>query len=170
MALLYNPYKLTDTEIFGSNTNYSIAIGTIANRWLDKTGLTNLGTIKSTDKAAIGGVLAKIGQLPKLILTDAGIAQSAMISIETGLKAKYILSTNVRTNAFGLSMYNYATPAESYNNQRKAIVTQKDSDGGVIFKYNGQNYLYWAAQYRLIALATESVRSKLIPLGITLPV
>jgi len=170
MSLIYNPYKLTDTEIFGSNTNHSIAIGTIVNEWLGKTGLSNLSTVKKTDTAARAIVLAKVGQLPKLILTDAGIAQSAMISIETGLKRKYIYSTNVSTNAFGLSMYNFATPAESYNNQRKAIVTQKDSDGGVIFKYNGQNYLYWMAQYRLIALAADTVKSYLAPLSISLVV
>jgi hypothetical protein len=174
-TLNYNPYNLTDAEIFGS-TNQAIALQSMANRWLAIAGLTNLGTIKSTDKAAIAGVLAKIGQLPRIIAGDAASVVAAMTAIQLSLKAKYSVPQITGYQKIGGGLFGISKTIPIYSApggitaERKAIVTNLESDGNVIFKFGGEKYLYWAGQYRLIALATESVRSKLIPLGITLPV
>lgn len=182
-SLNFNPYKLTDTEIFGANTNHSIAISTIVNGWLSKAGMSDLPTIKRPTSTGFGAatslaivrapVLAKVGQLPKIILADATVAQTAMKSIQTGMQRKYMFNnttSNVSHGAFGFGGLggNMVNPTESYNKERKAIISKTESDGNVTFKYNGENYLYWATQHRLIELATDTVKSYLAPLNISL--
>jgi hypothetical protein len=198
--LKYNPYSLTDAELFGS-VPQSIAIQAIISTWEARAGLPQVSTLRATTVSAPrtgfgrfgfgGGVSGPVGpnaaaiaaarqrstQLPNIILADVSPLVQAMTSIEVSLKKKYsepqiIGMTPVTRAGFGFSIPSRPIigPPGGVVAERKAIVTNKESEGNVIFKFNGQTYLYWARQHRLMQMATESMKSSLAGVGINLSI
>jgi hypothetical protein len=194
MALLnYNPYTLTDTELFGLNSQV-IAIQSIISTWETRVGLPAVNTLKASttvsrtgfggfgfgstgSSAAILSARQKSVQLPNIILADAAAPVQAMTEIGATLKSKYaqpqlIGMTPVIRAGFGFTIPSrpiYGPPG-GLPAERKAIITSMESEGTVIFKFNGQTYLYWARQYRLLQLAAESMRSSFAGVGINLAI
>jgi hypothetical protein len=194
MALLtYNPYSLTDTELFGSTTQ-GIAMQAMITTWETKAGLPPINTLRATttasrtgfggfgfgstgSSAAIASARQKSVQLPRIILADASVPLQAMTILGASLKNKYstpqiVGMTPVVRGGFGMVIPSrpiYGPPGGIVA-ERNAIVTSKESEGTVIFKFNGQTYIFWARQYRLMQMAAESMRSSLSGVGINLAI
>jgi hypothetical protein len=199
-TLKYNPYNLTDAEIFGS-ASQAIALQATISTWVARADLPNLDTLKATPnntstrrggfggfggfsggpnfaEMAIAAARQKSGQLPKIILADVALPIQAMTSIEASLKKKYSEPQIIGViPGGGGGLFNRGRsgqpiygPPGGFAAERKAIISNTQSEGNVIFKFNGETYLYWANQFRLMQMATDSIISSLAAVNINLVV